>query len=533
MLTDVARHSAWRWRRSSSPTVPAATASPHVRALPARDPRCARQRRAALRGRRLRARRGASRRLGDPPRSRRARCSSWPSLGLRRQPHRVPAAAQRRRREPQRPGRLPRGAGRHGRLGRRHRRRRSSSRSTAGSRSTRRGVAIGLWILPRAWRLGARRCASWSRPRRPASTSTRIEADLGRLARGRRRARPARVDADLRDGGRVSAHLMVARRHRRHTGARPGPRRAPRALRHRARHAAGRAGRPHRLRRGRLVDARAPEGASRLRATPRAQPHQVHPVALRVEAGRAGDLVGRRVPQTARARRTAGTSSTSPQLAQMRWWWCSVRSSASSKRANSPSVTMRWTRPACSSTTRFRYTELCARPRPAGSRGAPGSSSGGAGRQGVDDRLAVGGDPLVGAAATRADHRRRAGRRPRPSAMAWTTLPCAQCTGGRPRLAGGTFDRRSLRRRRESRWRRLCRPAPQSRSLRRRHRSNGRIVDATERFTELVRRPPDEVPLDEAALLIAGPCPPRSRPRRTAGAELDQLADVGARRDRR
>ena len=34
------------------------------------------------------------------------------------------------------------------------------------------GVAIGLWILPRAWSLGGRRCGSWCRRRRPASTST-------------------------------------------------------------------------------------------------------------------------------------------------------------------------------------------------------------------------------------------------------------------------------------------------------------------------------------------------------------------------
>jgi regulator of sirC expression with transglutaminase-like and TPR domain len=48
-------------------------------------------------------------------------------------------------------------------------------------------------------------------------------------------------------------------------------------------------------------------------------------------------------------------------------------------------------------------------------------------------------------------------------------------------------------------------------------------VDATERFTELVRRPPDEVPLDEAALLIAKHA---HRDLDLAGplAELDDLA---------
>jgi regulator of sirC expression with transglutaminase-like and TPR domain len=50
-------------------------------------------------------------------------------------------------------------------------------------------------------------------------------------------------------------------------------------------------------------------------------------------------------------------------------------------------------------------------------------------------------------------------------------------------------------------------------------------VDATERFTELVRRPPDEVPLDETALLIAKHAHPDldlSGPLD----ELDQLADA-------
>jgi regulator of sirC expression with transglutaminase-like and TPR domain len=49
-------------------------------------------------------------------------------------------------------------------------------------------------------------------------------------------------------------------------------------------------------------------------------------------------------------------------------------------------------------------------------------------------------------------------------------------------------------------------------------------VDATERFTELVRRPPDDVPLDEAALLIAAHAHPDLD---MAGplAELDRLAE--------
>ena len=50
-------------------------------------------------------------------------------------------------------------------------------------------------------------------------------------------------------------------------------------------------------------------------------------------------------------------------------------------------------------------------------------------------------------------------------------------------------------------------------------------MDATERFTELVRRPPDEVPLDETALLVAKHAHPDLD---LAGplAELDQLADA-------
>src|SRR5262249_41905921 len=50
------------------------------------------------------------------------------------------------------------------------------------------------------------------------------------------------------------------------------------------------------------------------------------------------------------------------------------------------------------------------------------------------------------------------------------------------------------------------------------------IVDATERFTELVRRPPDEVPLDEAALMIAAHAHPELDIS-GALAELDLLAE--------
>jgi regulator of sirC expression with transglutaminase-like and TPR domain len=50
-------------------------------------------------------------------------------------------------------------------------------------------------------------------------------------------------------------------------------------------------------------------------------------------------------------------------------------------------------------------------------------------------------------------------------------------------------------------------------------------VDATERFTELVRRPPDEVPLDETALLVAKHAHPGLDLYGPLG-ELDQLADA-------
>ena len=40
------------------------------------------------------------------------------------------------------------------------------------------GVAIGLFILPRTWRLAGRRCGSWCRRPPPASTSAALEADL-------------------------------------------------------------------------------------------------------------------------------------------------------------------------------------------------------------------------------------------------------------------------------------------------------------------------------------------------------------------
>ena len=51
-----------------------------------------------------------------------------------------------------------------------------------------------------------------------------------------------------------------------------------------------------------------------------------------------------------------------PHEVQIRWWWWLLRSSASSNEAWSSVVTMRRTMAACSSTARFRYTELWAMP---------------------------------------------------------------------------------------------------------------------------------------------------------------------------
>ncbi len=76
------------------------------------------------------------------------------------------------------------------------------------------GAVLGVWILPRAWRLGrqalrvlapggARRARPGCRPVRPR-----------RRGRGRRRSRPPRVDPHLRDGRRLGARDGVGR-HRR------------------------------------------------------------------------------------------------------------------------------------------------------------------------------------------------------------------------------------------------------------------------------------------------------------------------------
>src|SRR6266540_783758 len=127
---------------------------------------------------------------------------------------------------------------------------------------------------------------------------------------------------------------------------------------------------------------------------------------------------------------------------------------------------MRWTSPACSSTTRFRYTLLCARPRPPGDSRISGIVSG---------RSAADKAPTI---ALRLAVTRWLARRSRVETVScnpWertAVLPAMRAVYGR-----------------EGRVLAAERYVP--------------VVDATERFTELVRRPPGEVPLDEGALLIA------------------------------
>src|SRR6266508_1110995 len=148
---------------------------------------------------------------------------------------------------------------------------------------------------------------------------------------------------------------------------------------------------------------------------------------------------------------------------------------------------MRWTSPACSSTTRFRYTLLCARPRPPGDSRISGIVSG---------RSAADKAPTI---ALRLAVTRWLARRSRVETVScnpWertAVLPAMRAVYGREGrvLAGERY-------------------VP--------------VVDATERFTELVRRPPGEVPLDEGALLIAA----HAHPALDIGgvlAELDGLAE--------
>ena len=82
-------------------------------------------------------------------------------------------------------------------------------------------AVIGVWILPRAWRLGRERApgaaAGRARARRPRRDPRRAHG----AARRRRRARPPRVDAHVGDGRRQRARDGRPRR-RRARRARPG-----------------------------------------------------------------------------------------------------------------------------------------------------------------------------------------------------------------------------------------------------------------------------------------------------------------------
>ena len=132
----------------------------------------------------------------------------------------------------QRRGRLPRGARRHRRLGRRDRRRRRASSSPTGTWvDPVVGIAIGLWIVPRAVRLAGQAMRILVQAAPPGTDTRRPARRPRRRRRRRRRPRPPRVDADVGHGRRLGAPH----------GARPpptttsvlddGPRRAARALR--------------------------------------------------------------------------------------------------------------------------------------------------------------------------------------------------------------------------------------------------------------------------------------------------------------
>ena len=117
------------------------------------------------------------------------------------------------------------------------------------------GAAIGLFILPRAFRLGreAVRILVQAAPER--IDVPRCRADLAGIPGRGRRPRPPRVDAHLRHGGGLGPP-DGADRDRQPRRARPGPRPAGAAPRARSRHAADRTRGPPRLRRDQLVTAR-------------------------------------------------------------------------------------------------------------------------------------------------------------------------------------------------------------------------------------------------------------------------------------
>ena len=241
----------------------------HLRAVPARDPRVARERAPHVRGGRLRARRS-----GAPARRRRLRGRGGPDARGRGRSGlavnlvvfcmlRAGARGQ------------PRGRGR---LRRRDGRRRGSVGvivaavviATTGWDPIDPIVAavIGVWILPRAWHLAASALRVLLQVAPAARRPRRDPRRAARAPRRRRRARPPRVDAHVGDGRRQRAR-DDRRGRRRARRARPGPRAAPRP-RDRARDHPGGARRPRRVRRAQLVTGavarsrrrRAPSGAA-------------------------------------------------------------------------------------------------------------------------------------------------------------------------------------------------------------------------------------------------------------------------------
>ena len=199
--------SGWAWHsprstpRRRRPRQPAT----HVRAVPPRDPRRAGQRRAALRRRGLRAVRGGQP-LGDAAEIASCRCSWSAIIGLA-----VNIVAFVLLRAGAKESLNVEGAylevlsdtlgsvgvivGGH-RLGT-HRAGRGSTRCSARQSA--------LFILPRAWQLGRRGLRVLLQAAPDGVDVAAVQSRPRRDPRRGRRARPARVDADVRDGGGVRA----------------------------------------------------------------------------------------------------------------------------------------------------------------------------------------------------------------------------------------------------------------------------------------------------------------------------------------
>ena len=229
---------------------------PHLRALPARDPRRPGQRGAAVRRGRLRARRGGPPLRRPARRGRRRRCSWSPSLGLA-----ANLVAFALLREGAKERLNVEGAYL------------EVLADTVGSV----GVIVGAVVMrATGWDVGrprrrrghrpvdpaphvaprrARRCASSCRPRPPGIDLGAMSGRPRRPRRRRRRPRPPRLDAHHRHGGRLGPpDGRAGHRHATACSTRPATLLAGR-LRHRPRHPPGRARRPRGLRRGELVRA--------------------------------------------------------------------------------------------------------------------------------------------------------------------------------------------------------------------------------------------------------------------------------------